>query len=655
MATEKIPEVEAMLGDIPLTEETTCGIWFIKSAFLQKFANKKAYVFLYGLLGCIFSASYSYFSGTITTIEKRFRIPSQTMGVITVGNDISQLFISTILSYYIGKGRHRPRWIAVGVYTVVLFCALNALPHFLYGPGEESFDLTYEHGMSKNISQESQDKQRVCQASANIKCEVTPGEKAPQIILFISQLIAGVGGSLYYTLGVSYMDDNIKKSKTPVLISFSYFLKMLGPVFGYSLASICLSLYISPTLTPKINNNDPRWLGAWWIGWIILGTVMFVLASLIGLFPRSLPRAAMRRSMSQDKTKQVDELPASLHDMMLTFKRIVTNKVLVCKNIYAIFYMTGYMPYWIFMPKYLEIIYKQSASTANLITGSVGLVSSACGILASGLVITKFKPTARPLALWNVTTGVIAVVGFLSYSFLGCPMTETQGTMLSTGELNLTRSCNADCHCDYVTYTPVCAYGKSYISPCHAGCKGADFLKNGTKIYTDCACINETDDEGHPLPNFATSGPCPVDCKTNFYIFLTIVCLLKFVGASSSTSNFLVSMRCVEEKDKTVALGFSLMLFSLFSFIPAPILFGYIIDTTCLVWGKTCNGKGNCWLYNADKLRYMINYIGSSFIGTGIFFGLGAWYFAKGLKLFDEPIEKEEIKFDKIIEQQEKK
>nr|XP_024219754.1 solute carrier organic anion transporter family member 5A1-like [Halyomorpha halys] len=113
--------------------------------------------------------------------------------------------------------------------------------------------------------------------------------------------------------------------------------------------------------------------------------------------------------------------------------------------------------------------------------------------------------------------------------------------------------------------------------------------------------------------------------------------------------------RCVEEKDKTVALGFSLMLFSLFSFIPAPILFGYIIDTTCLVWGKTCNGKGNCWLYNADKLRYMINYIGSSFIGTGIFFGLGAWYFAKGLKLFDEPIEKEEIKFDKIIEQQEKK
>lgn len=38
-------------------------------------------------------------------------------GLITVGNDISQLFVSVTLSYYAGKG-HRPRWIAFGIYTV---------------------------------------------------------------------------------------------------------------------------------------------------------------------------------------------------------------------------------------------------------------------------------------------------------------------------------------------------------------------------------------------------------------------------------------------------------------------------------------------------------------------------------------------------------
>lgn len=41
----------------------------------------------------------------------------------------------------------------------------------------------------------------------------------PQALLFLGQIVAGIGQSLYYTLGVAYMDDNIKKSKTPVLIS----------------------------------------------------------------------------------------------------------------------------------------------------------------------------------------------------------------------------------------------------------------------------------------------------------------------------------------------------------------------------------------------------------------------------------------------------
>lgn len=73
-------DFEILYKEHPLTEETTCGLGPIRSAWLQKFANKKAYVFIYGLLGCTFSASYAYFNGTITTIEKRFQIPSRTTG-----------------------------------------------------------------------------------------------------------------------------------------------------------------------------------------------------------------------------------------------------------------------------------------------------------------------------------------------------------------------------------------------------------------------------------------------------------------------------------------------------------------------------------------------------------------------------------------------
>lgn len=73
-------DLEDVFKDLPITDDTSCGIWCFRGRILQKFANKKAYVFLYGVLGCIFSASYAYFNGTITTIEKRFKIPSKTTG-----------------------------------------------------------------------------------------------------------------------------------------------------------------------------------------------------------------------------------------------------------------------------------------------------------------------------------------------------------------------------------------------------------------------------------------------------------------------------------------------------------------------------------------------------------------------------------------------
>lgn len=105
------------------------------------------------------------------------------------------------------------------------------------------------------------------------------------------------------------------------------------------------------------------------------------------------------------------------------------------------------------------------------------------------------------------------------------------------------------------------------------------------------------------LGGTASPGSCPVDCFKEFVMFLTVMCVLKFSGATGRATNFLVSVRCVDEKDKPVAMGFGLMVMSLFSFIPSPIFFGMVLDKTCLVWGKTCSGNGNCWLYDGESLR----------------------------------------------------
>lgn len=126
-----------------------------------RFANKKVYVFFYGIAGCLSIATFAYFNGTVSTLEKRFKIPSRNTGIISVGNDLSTVFLTAALSYYAGK-KHRPRWIAFGLYTSALFCFLCVLPHILYGPGQQALSLTKEYGgeLNANSSLIEQERQR---------------------------------------------------------------------------------------------------------------------------------------------------------------------------------------------------------------------------------------------------------------------------------------------------------------------------------------------------------------------------------------------------------------------------------------------------------------------------------------------------------------
>lgn len=147
---------------------------------------------------------------------------------------------------------------------------------------------------------------------------------------------------------------------------------MLGPAIGYATASFCLKFYIAPTLTPSITNSDPRWLGAWWMGWIVFGSIIFIFAILIGMFPKTLHRAAVRKVIQKEKVRRgiskdytEEDKPASLKDLVDTFKRLSTNKIFMCNNIAAIFYFFGYVPYWTFTPKYIETQYRQSSSVAR--------------------------------------------------------------------------------------------------------------------------------------------------------------------------------------------------------------------------------------------------------------------------------------------------
>jgi organic anion transporter 3A len=69
----------------------------------------------------------------------------------------------------------------------------------------------------------------------------------------------------------------------------------------------------------------------------------------------------------------------------------------------------------------------------------------------------------------------------------------------------------------------------------------------------------------------------------------------------------------VEEEERSLALGMQFVIFRLFGYIPSPIIFGNVIDSTCIVWKAHCGQQGGfCLLYNIEqfRLRYVSNAYG---------------------------------------------
>ncbi|EDW01466.1 solute carrier organic anion transporter family member 74D [Drosophila grimshawi] len=632
-------------------KDIRCGFWIFKGPFLQRLATEKAYVLIYGLGGCLMSMSIAYFTGTLTTLEKRYKIPTKLSGLIIVGNDVSMMITSVLAGYFIHKG-HRARWIGFGYFTVIIFCLLTSSLHFIYGPGEDALKLTRQFGDYDNSSDFmsiAHKDHKLCMTT-DPGCIEQDGTWVPPLVMFIGQFIAGIGISLFWTVGIAYMDDNISKEKTPAMLSISAFLRMLGPAIGYSLASVCLRVYIDPELDPLIQPGDPRWLGAWWIGFLVLAGVTFIFAFLMTMFPKELPSAKVRRinleeSGMQDPKEHKD---LSISDMVRSIRRLVTNKVYMYNTFASSFYLFGYFAYWIYTPKYIETQYRQSASVATMATGAIALGFSAAGVLISGFVVSKYKPSGRAMAAWNACVDFLTVAGILCYVVIGCEGSDKLSSMAVTSADN----CSASCHCEYVHYAPICSPNNdTYISACHAGCTDKVKDQLGRTLFTGCACVAPSNSTGVPNLRYAVDGACPVDCTKEFIIFLVVMCLLKLIGSSSKSTSLLISLRCIKPEDKSLALGLGGLISSLSAFIPSPIFFGWLLDKYCLVWGKTCSNKGNCWLYDTESLRYAFNLTTALFIFLGGIFNVLVWHHAEDLKIFDdEPSEsnKADDKVDNI-------
>lgn len=84
---------------------------------------------------------------------------------------------------------------------------------------------------------------------------------------------------------------------------------------------------------------------------------------------------------------------------------------------------------------------------------------------------------------------------------------------------------------------------------------------------------------------------------------------MTFIVAITQMPLLMIVLRSVSEEERSFALGMQFVIFRLFGYIPAPILFGNLIDSTCLLWKSTCGEKGGrCLLYDIEQFRY--RYVG---------------------------------------------
>lgn len=96
-------------------------------------------------------------------------------------------------------------------------------------------------------------------------------------------------------------------------------------------------------------------------------------------------------------------------------------------------------------------------------------------------------------------------------------------------------------------------------------------------------------------------------------MFLTFLCTMP---ALSST------LRVVRDDQRSFALGIQWLKVRILGTIPAPMVFGALIDDTCILWNETCDGRGACLVYDNYYMSrsandsYRIRYRGVSEVAS---------------------------------------
>ena len=71
------------------------------------------------------------------------------------------------------------------------------------------------------------------------------------VVVFVGIFLIGVGNACIISLGMPYLDDNIKKSNSPYSLSLGWCARMSGPAIGYIIGYFSLKVFVNPGEVPE--------------------------------------------------------------------------------------------------------------------------------------------------------------------------------------------------------------------------------------------------------------------------------------------------------------------------------------------------------------------------------------------------------------------
>ncbi|CAG2175096.1 unnamed protein product [Oppiella nova] len=184
------------------------------------FASTKMFMFIFGTLGIIQGAAFTYMIASTTTLERRYAFGSKVTGLILIADNVMELTMSPVFGYLATRA-HRPRMIAYCHLVVVLGCYLAALPYFIYGPGVHLLN-TDVNGLVLNTSVEYCDSNRLDGRDCDGPTGASSTVVLAVLVLWLGSFCNGIGFVAFYTIGIPFIDDSVKKKNSPLYLSQCY-------------------------------------------------------------------------------------------------------------------------------------------------------------------------------------------------------------------------------------------------------------------------------------------------------------------------------------------------------------------------------------------------------------------------------------------------